>query len=76
MVLQIHARDAERRRAVATDELEGHQVSRAEAGRGELEEEPEEKDARLERDGRTIEQLEGQGGAGDDDGAERRKHCY
>ena len=76
VVLQSKAWDAERRRAAAEDELEGHQVSRAEAGRGELEEEPKEKDARLERDGRTIEQLEGQGGAGDDDGAERRKHCY
>jgi hypothetical protein len=51
-------------------------VSRAEAGRGKLEDEPEEKDARIERDGRTMEQPEGQGGAGDDDGAERRKHCY
>jgi hypothetical protein len=74
VVLQSQARDAEQQRAVAEDKLEGQQISRAEPGRGELEEEPEEKDAWLERDGRTIEQLEGKGGAGDDDVAERRKH--
>jgi hypothetical protein len=49
--------------AITEDELERHQVSRAEAGRGELEEELGEKDARLERDGQTIKQLEGEGGA-------------
>ena len=62
-MLQSQARDVERWQAVAEDELERHQVSRAEAGRGELEEELEEKDVRLERDGRTIKQLEGEGGA-------------
>ena len=74
VVLQSKAWDAERRRAAAEDELEGHQMSRAEAGRGELEEELEEKDTRLEMAGRMIEQLEGEGGAEDDDGAERQKH--
>ena len=74
VVLQSKAWDAERRRAAAEDELEGHQMSRAEAGRGELEEELEEKDTRLEMDGRMIEQLEGEDGAEDDDGAERQKH--
>ena len=52
----------------------GHQRSCAEAIQGELEEEPNKKDVRLERNGRTIEQLEGEGGAGDDNGAERQKH--
>jgi hypothetical protein len=74
VVLWSQAWDADLRRAAAEDKLEGHQMSRAEAGRGELEEELEEKDIRLERDGRTIEQLEGEGGTGDDDGAEHRKH--
>ena len=63
VVLQSQARDAEQQRAVTEDELEGHQMSRAEPGQGELEEELEEKDVRLERDGRTIKQLEGEGGA-------------
>ena len=49
-------------------------MSRAEVGWGELEEELEEKDTRLEMAGRMIEQLEGEGGAEDDDGAERQKH--
>ena len=74
MLLRSQAWDADLWRAAAKDELEGHQMSRAEAGRGELEEELEEKDTRLEMDGRMIEQLEGEGGAEDDDGAERQKH--
>ena len=49
-------------------------MSRTEAGRGEPEKEFEEMDIRLEEDSRTIKQLEGRGGIGDDDGAERRKH--
>ena len=49
-------------------------MSCAEAGRGQLEKDLEEKDVRLERDGRRINQLEGEGGAGDDNGAERQKH--
>ena len=48
-------------------------MSRAEANRG-PEEEFEEMDVRLENESRTIKQLEGGGGAGDDDGAERWKH--
>ena len=74
VVLQSKAWDAERRQAATEDELEGHQLSRAEAGRGEPEEEFEEMDVRLEKDSRTNKQLEGRGGIGDDDGAERRKH--
>ena len=74
VVLQIKAWDAERRWPAAEDELEGHQVSRAEAGRGEPEEGFEEMDVQLEKDSRTIKQLEGGGGTGDNDGAERRKH--
>ena len=51
------------------------QVSRTEAGQGELDEELKETNTQLERYGQTIEQLEGQCGAGDIDGNERRKHC-
>jgi hypothetical protein len=74
VVLRSQARDTDLWRAAAEDELEGHQMICAEAGRGELGEELEEKDVRLERDGRRIEQLEGEGGAGDNNGAERQKH--
>ena len=74
MVLQSKAWDAERRWSVAEDELEGHQVSRAEAGRGEPKEEFEEMDVRLEKERWMIKQLEGGGGAGDNDGAMCRKH--
>ena len=74
VVLRSQARDTDLWRAAAEDELEGHQMICAEAGRGELGEELEEKDVRLERDGRRIEQLEGEGGTGDNNGAERQKH--
>ena len=74
VVLQSKAWDAERRQAATEDELEGHQLSRAEAGRGEPEEEFEEMDVRLKKDSRTIEQLEGEGGTGDNDGSERQRH--
>ena len=73
VVLQSKVWDAQRRWAVAEDKLEGHQVS-SEADQGEPEEEFEEMDVRLEKDSRTIKQLEGGGGAGDNDGGERRKH--
>ena len=46
-----------------------------EAGLGEPEEELKEKDTRLELVGRTIKQLEGQSGTGDNGGSERQKHC-
>ena len=49
-------------------------MSHTEAGWGELEEEFEEKDIRFKIDGRTIKQLEDKGGAGDNNGAEHRKH--
>ena len=49
-------------------------MSHAEASQVEPEEEFEEIDVRLEKDSQTINQLKGGGGAGDDDGAERRKH--
>ena len=52
----------------------GHQVSRTEVGRGEQEEEFEEKDVQLKRDDPTIGQLEDKGGTRDNDGAERLKH--
>ena len=49
-------------------------MSRAEAGRGEPEEEFEEMDVRLKKQSWMIKQLEDRGGAGDDDGTKRRKH--
>ena len=57
-MLQSNAWDAERRQVVANDKLEGHQVSRTEAGPGEPEEVFEEKDVRLKKDDQTMEQLE------------------
>ena len=54
--------------------MKGHQVSRTEAGRGELEEELKEKDTQLERSGWTNDQLEGKGSARDNNGAERQKY--
>ena len=74
MVLQIKVLDTEQRRAVTKDEPEGHKVSRVEASQGELEEIFEEKDVWLERNSKVIMQLEGKGGTGDSDGAERRTH--
>ena len=74
VVLQIKAWDAERRWPAAEDKLEGHQVSRAEASRGEPKEEFEEMDVRLEKESWMIKQLDGGGGAGDNDGAMCRKH--
>jgi hypothetical protein len=49
-------------------------VSCVETNRCELEEELEEKNPRLERENRTIEQLEGQGETGVDNGAQRRNN--
>ena len=74
VVLRSQAWDTDLRRFATEDKLETHQRICAEAGRGELGEELEEKDVQLERDGRRIEHLEDEGGAGDDDGAERQKH--
>ena len=53
-MLWSQAWDADLRQAAAKDELEGHQISNAEADRGELEKELKEKDVRLEMDSRMI----------------------
>jgi hypothetical protein len=49
-------------------------MNRTEASRGELEENPGEKDTWIKRDARTLEQLEGQAGAGVNSSVEHRKH--
>ena len=54
VVLQSQARDTDLQQATAKDDLEEYQMSRAVANWGELEDELEEKDVRLERDGHRI----------------------
>ena len=59
VVLWSQAQDADLQQAVTKDKLGGHQMRRAEAGRGELEEKLNERDVQFEMGSQTIEQLEG-----------------